>query len=683
MKNHSPRVLRLAALVAAAILALSSAASCKNPSSSSDSSSDDEDPAPATYAVSYDANGAGAGSVPTDSKKYASGDTVRVSGNTGALVKAGFDFGGWNTRADGKGTALAPGSSFAMGSSDVKLYAAWLDTSKAITSFGFTKAKNAALSANITGRIEGSGISVTVPNGTAVSSLVATFATTGASVSVGSIAQTSGSTSNDFSMPKTYTVTGADGSTRDYAVTVAVSAVDAKEIAAFRFAKALNPSLSADAEGTISGSTIAVKIPNPTSSVSLTSLVATFSYKGSSVKVGAALQSSGSTANDFTGAVTYLVAAADGSTASYTVNASLETDATPAADVAGLAAVSGNAQVALSWTPPTDSDFASVEISSSPSAAGSPWAVAKGTSARTITGLTNGTMYAFTIKSVDVAGNRSAGATKSEMPAAFRVTYKGNGSTSGSVPYDGTVYGNRSTVAVIANIGSLICIPAARTAEAKKFGGWNTKADGTGTTYPAGSGTFTITEDTTLYAYWIAFSVRDTGPAGGLIFYDKGSFSEGWRYLEAAPASTETRTTADYLWGGWGIVVNGADGTAIGTGRQNTADIVAQFGATEPYEGKAYVAKACDDLSVTNGGATYSDWFLPSVYEVREMHVNLNRHGVGGFSSGGSIYYLSSSESDSRAIVLWAWSFNSSYDGMRVEQTKATQGDYVRACREF
>ncbi|MBU4502161.1 MAG: PEGA domain-containing protein [Nanoarchaeota archaeon] len=34
-------------------------------------------------------------------------------------------------------------------------------------------------------------------------------------------------------------------------------------------------------------------------------------------------------------------------------------------------------------------------------------------------------------------------------------------------------------------------------------------------------------------------TIGRTGPAGGYIFYDKGNYSDGWQYLEAAPASTE------------------------------------------------------------------------------------------------------------------------------------------------
>ena len=53
---------------------------------------------------------------------------------------------------------------------------------------------------------------------------MATFATTGAAVRVGSAAQTSGKTPNDFTHPVTYTVIAGDSSTQDYTVTVTVAA---------------------------------------------------------------------------------------------------------------------------------------------------------------------------------------------------------------------------------------------------------------------------------------------------------------------------------------------------------------------------------------------------------------------------------------------------------------------------
>jgi hypothetical protein len=42
------------------------------------------------------------------------------------------------------------------------------------------------------------------------------------------------------------------------------------------------------------------------------------------------------------------------------------------------------------------------------------------------------------------------------------------------------------------------------------------------------------------------YKIGDTGPAGGIVFYDKGFVSDGWRYLEATPAGTEF--TADWGW---------------------------------------------------------------------------------------------------------------------------------------
>jgi hypothetical protein len=89
-------------------------------------------------------------------------------------------------------------------------------SAKAITAFSLN---GAAGTINETGKT----IAVTMPFGTDVTSLVATFTTTGASVKVGSTVQTSGTTANSFTNPVTYTVTAVNASTQDYTVTVMVS----------------------------------------------------------------------------------------------------------------------------------------------------------------------------------------------------------------------------------------------------------------------------------------------------------------------------------------------------------------------------------------------------------------------------------------------------------------------------
>lgn len=75
------------------------------------------------------------------------------------------------------------------------------------------------------------------------------------------------------------------------------------------------------------------------------------------------------------------------------------------------------------------------------------------------------------------------------------VTYNGNGNTGGTVPTDtNSPYESGDTVTVLDNTGSLA-------KEGYTFDGWNTAADGSGTSYAAAA-TFTITASTVLYAQW-------------------------------------------------------------------------------------------------------------------------------------------------------------------------------------
>lgn len=174
------------------------------------------------------------------------------------------------------------------------------------------------------------------------------------------------------------------------------------------------------------------------------------------------------------------------------------------------------------------------------------------------------------------------------------------------------------------------------TKEGYAFGGWWTEEGGTGERVQRYT-TVSITNDQILYAKW---NIISYGPAGGYIFYDKGSYSDGWRYLEAAPAGNEWRAK---VWGGFGTEVGGT-GTAVGTGASNTEKIVAKFGNAEPYGKKAdYAAKLCADLVVTKDGVEYDDWFLPSKDELNLMYQTLKRNDIGNFSED---LYWSSSEAN-------------------------------------
>jgi len=90
-----------------------------------------------------------------------------------------------------------------------------LSSEKNITSFSIL---------GISGVIGENTITLTVPSGTVLNALVATFATTGQRVTVGGVIQVSGITQNNFSTTVIYTVTAEDSSNKIYTVTVTVAA---------------------------------------------------------------------------------------------------------------------------------------------------------------------------------------------------------------------------------------------------------------------------------------------------------------------------------------------------------------------------------------------------------------------------------------------------------------------------
>ena len=116
-----------------------------------------------------------------------------------------------------------------------------------------------------------------------------------------------------------------------------------------------------------------------------------------------------------------------------------------------------------------------------------------------------------------------------------------------------------------------------------------------------------------------SYIIGSTGPAGGIIFYDKGDNSDGWRYLEAAPVETEFRNIE------WGRGIN-VPGTSkiIGSGKHNTELIVERLIKTKKTR---QAAQLCDALNF--GG--FDDWFLPSRDELDLMYKNLRVKDLGGF----------------------------------------------------
>lgn len=158
-----------------------------------------------------------------------------------------------------------------------------------------------------------------------------------------------------------------------------------------------------------------------------------------------------------------------------------------------------------------------------------------------------------------------------------------------------------------------------------------------------------------------SYQIGGPGPAGGLIFYDKGFFSSGWQFLEASP----TDVTSAGEWGCNGFYFFGADNTSIGGGELNTTQIVANCTTL------GIGAELCFNLSL--GG--FSDWFLPSKQELNQMYLNLYLNSLGNMAP--AIYMTSNQTAPAAA---WYQDFSS---GTQVQFNKGTSSYYVRAIRAF
>ena len=154
---------------------------------------------------------------------------------------------------------------------------------------------------------------------------------------------------------------------------------------------------------------------------------------------------------------------------------------------------------------------------------------------------------------------------------------------------------------------------------------------------------------------------------GGIIAYlfQEGDAGYVAGQVHGLIAATEDQTTADEVeWGCYEFT--GAEGTAIGTGAQNTLDILA--GCSED----GIPAKLASDYEVTVDGVTYDDWFLPSKDELNLLY--LNNEAVGGFANGN---YWSSTAVDNFGAWRHSFSNGGQYD-------YGSSGTYrVRAVRYF
>jgi uncharacterized repeat protein (TIGR02543 family) len=403
-----------------------------------------------TFAVTYDGNGATSGTVPGAQVKV-QGVTLVLSTNSGTLARTGFTFAGWNTAADGLGTPYAEGASYTADAT-VTLFAAWTP----IPTYAVTYDSNGSTSGTAPGsQVKVQGVTLVLSNNS------------------GTLART-GFTFAGWN-------TAADGLGTPYAE---------------------GGNYTTDAAVTL----FATWTPNPTYAVTYDGNGATSgTAPGSQVKVqGVTLVLSTNSGTLARAGFTFAGwnTATDGLGTPYAEGASYTADAA--------------VTLFAAWTPiPT---FSVTYDSNGATSGTAPGAQVKVQGVTLVLSTNSGTLartgftFAGWNTAADGSGTAYAEGANYTADAAvtlhaawtpiptYAVTYDGNGATTGTPPagQTKTLGVNLTLSASIGGLGKTAAL----------FGGWNTAANGSGTTYMPGD-VYTLDAPLTLFAIWTAV------PGGG------------------------------------------------------------------------------------------------------------------------------------------------------------------------
>ncbi|XID93408.1 InlB B-repeat-containing protein [Paenibacillaceae bacterium WGS1546] len=586
---------------------------------------------PNRYTLHYAGNGHEGGDAPA-SGDYDYGTIVSVSDNTGQLTKTGHTFAGWNTEADGSGTHYAAGAAFPMGAGDMTLYAQWAVNRYQVSynGNGHTGGQPPAASSHD----YGSGVAV---QGNA-----------------GSLVKT-GHTFAGWN-------TAADGSGTSYAPeeTLSLGASDVTLFAQWTINRYL---VSYDGNGSDGGSVPAEHLHDYGSAVTVQGNAGNLSKTGHAFADWNTKQDGSGTryaaTNVFTMGAEDVTLYAQWTANRYTV--SFESNG--GTEVDDQSVVYGHA-----ITPPSDptktghtfDGWYSDASLQTPFSFGTPigaadvklfakWSVNSYEVAYNGNGHSGGSApesgsYDYDA-SVTVQGNVGGlsrtghtfagwntaangtgtfygegdtftlGAEDVTLYAVWTVnryvvSYAGNGNDSGSVPGDG-VHDYLSNIVVSDNIGNLGKI-------GHSFAGWNTEADGTGTSYAAGGALVLGAENVTLYAQWTPNSYTVSFESNGGTEVDDQSVVYGHAI---APPSDPTKT--GHTFDGWysdeGLQTPFSFGTPIGAAdvtlyakwsiNSYTVGFNSNGGSDVDSQTVVYGQWAAEPEEPTKTGFTFMGWY--------------------------------------------------------------------------
>jgi hypothetical protein len=159
---------------------------------------------------------------------------------------------------------------------------------------------------------------------------------------------------------------------------------------------------------------------------------------------------------------------------------------------------------------------------------------------------------------------------------------------------------------------------------------------------------------------------------GGIVFY----VEEGEEGKYGLVAALEDLPES-YRWGCYEMEIFGADGHSIGTGLQNTIDLVS--GCTESP------IAASEALAYEFGG--YSDWYLPSKEELLEIYNTIGQgSGTGNIGDFSDDWYWSSTKDNNASawglIFTDGFSGNANQNGFHSVRPIRSFGNWTMGCMD-
>lgn len=161
------------------------------------------------------------------------------------------------------------------------------------------------------------------------------------------------------------------------------------------------------------------------------------------------------------------------------------------------------------------------------------------------------------------------------------------------------------------------------------------------------------------------YNIGDIGPAGGYIIYQNPENYGSWNFLESAPFDIPGNS----VWAPNSSQTN-VTNVNISEGNNNTINLINIFGASQNYAAS----------NAYNWNISASDWYLPSLLELKLIKEVLFDSGTGNLSN--EVIYWSSSEDSN--YPQNAWSVKMSNSSLNQITTQSKNSTFrIRAIRKI